>query len=492
VFSKMKLSQRIAVLVTFGIAFLILVGLVSINSMIKIGHEIEEIATVDLPLARQIRLLTEAELETGIVFERARGRAGESSFAKVRAAYDALWAETIEMASALADGAQSDATGNEIAKIKKQLATLKRKRDSFVEASIRALRDSALLTAATIEDLEHQADEVDAGLVEVLENFETFTSEAVRTAEVNEKQAIRTVVVLFVVALVLTIGFAVLIIRNVNAALRKASLDAQSASTQMLSAVQEQSAATSETASSVSQTSSTVHELSQTSQSALEKSNLVTEVADRSLDSAGQAREAISEGVAAMERIREEVESIAQTILNLSEKHIQIGEIVDVVNAIAEQSNLLAVNASIEAAKAEEHGKGFAVVAGEVKELAEQSKDATGQIRRVLADIQKSSNAAVMVSEQGGKRVAEGSSVIEELGAAIQTLSDTVEENADAARQIAMTSNQQLSGIEQIGSAMQNIEQASSDNAASARQLEQTAEQVSSVSRELNAVIEGA
>ena len=96
---------------------------------------------------------------------------------------------------------------------------------------------------------------------------------------------------------------------------------------------------------------------------------------------------------------------IADSIVRLSEQSIAIGEIISSVGDLASQSNLLAVNASIEAAKAGEHGKGFAVVAQEVRSLAEQSKESTEQIRRILNDIQKAISSAVMATEQGGKTV---------------------------------------------------------------------------------------
>ena len=95
--------------------------------------------------------------------------------------------------------------------------------------------------------------------------------------------------------------------------------------------------------------------------------------------------------------------NIAETILALSEQTQQIGDIIATVNDIADQSNLLALNAAIEAARAGEAGKGFAVVAGEVRSLAEQSRQATAQVKEILGDIQKATNTAVMVTEEGTK-----------------------------------------------------------------------------------------
>src|SRR5699024_5611962 len=117
---------------------------------------------------------------------------------------------------------------------------------------------------------------------------------------------------------------------------------------------------------------------------------------------------AVQENVESMEEIRSEVDSIASKILNLSEQTKQIGEIIESVNEIAEQSKLLALNAAIEAARAGDHGRGFSVVAAEMRSLAEQSKDSTKQVRRILGEIQKATNSAVIAIEEGSKRAERG------------------------------------------------------------------------------------
>src|SRR5258706_13651649 len=123
-----------------------------------------------------------------------------------------------------------------------------------------------------------------------------------------------------------------------------------------------------------------------------------------------------------MSRIRQQMEAIAASMGRLSEQSQSIGRIMASVEDLAAQSNLLAVNAAIEAAKAGEHGKGFGVVAQEVKSLAEQSRQATNQVRTILGDIQKATTAAVMATEQGGEVVEAGERQTEAAGEAIQGL----------------------------------------------------------------------
>jgi methyl-accepting chemotaxis protein len=298
----------------------------------------------------------------------------------------------------------------------------------------------------------------------------------------------------FLAVLVLcgTVAISYLVGRRVNLSLTDASNTIRSAVSQITSSVQELTASTGETAAAVSETSTTVDELRQTSEAASKKAEATSAAADLSRGASERAQQSSVRGIEAMQAIRAEVEGIADRIVELSEKNAQISDIVQNVNAIAEQSNLLAVNASIEAAKAGEHGRGFAVVANEVKTLAERSKEATEQIRSILTEIQRSSNAAVMVTEQGVKRVDEGTSLIEELGEGIQTLAITIEESADSSTQISLISSQQLAGIEQITEAVRSVEQATSDNAAGAQQLEGAAKQLAEVCDRITSIVEGA
>jgi methyl-accepting chemotaxis protein len=133
---------------------------------------------------------------------------------------------------------------------------------------------------------------------------------------------------------------------------------------------------------------------------------------------------------------------------------------------------MLALNASVEAARAGEHGKGFAVVAAEVRNLAEQSRQATAQVREILLDIQGGINATVMATEEGIKVVDEGVQLAARARKAIEGLSRVIDESAQSAMQMVAGGQQQASGVEQIALAMQNINQATQQSLDSARQVE--------------------
>jgi methyl-accepting chemotaxis protein len=227
-----------------------------------------------------------------------------------------------------------------------------------------------------------------------------------------------------------------------------------------------------ETATAVSEATTTVEEVRQAAQISSQKAKAVSENAQNMSQISQSGAKSTEETISGIGRIRQQMETIADTTVRLGEQTQTIGQIVAAVEDLAAQSNLLAVNASIEAAKAGEQGKGFAVVAQEVRTLAEQSKQATSQVRTILADIQKATTAAVMATEQGSKAVDAGVKQSAIAGKSIQSLSDTITEAAHAATQIAASSQQQLIGVDQVASAMESVKEASSQNADSARQLE--------------------
>lgn len=243
-----------------------------------------------------------------------------------------------------------------------------------------------------------------------------------------------------------------------------------------------------ETATSVTETTTTIEEVRQTAQVSTQKAHHVSEISTEAVSKSQSGRDASSVTISGMEHVRQQMGAIAESIVSLSEQSQAIAEIIATVDDLAEQSNLLAVNAAIEAAKAGEQGKGFAVVAQEIKSLAEQSKQATTQVRRILADIQKATGAAVMATEQGSKAVDAGMLQASEAGEAILALADSVSGAAQAALQIAASNQEQLVGVDQVALAMENIKLASLQNLEGARQLEAATKALDDLAQTLKAL----
>ncbi len=263
-----------------------------------------------------------------------------------------------------------------------------------------------------------------------------------------------------------------------------------STSSQILAATIQVASGTAETATAITETSTTVEEVQQATKQSAQKAKNVAENAELVAKVSNEGQKAVEETVKGIGRIREQMDLIAQTVIRLSEQSQSIGGIIASVTDIADQSNLLAVNAAIEAAKAGENGRGFAVVAQEIKNLAGQSKQATLQVRNILFDIQKATGAAVMATEQGSKAVEAGVIQSAQAGEAIRILAKSSNEAVSAATQIVASSQQQVVGMEQIGVAMQNIKQAGTETALSMGQSEKSAKNLNELGQKLKDMVE--
>ncbi len=241
----------------------------------------------------------------------------------------------------------------------------------------------------------------------------------------------------------------------------------------------------------VTETTATVNEVRATVTETAERAQSVAETAQVSVDISRKGMDAVSQTVAGMEIIRRRVEDIADNILVLSEHTQQIGEIIATVNNLADQSRMLALNASVEAARAGEEGKGFAVVALEVRNLADQNRDATVQVREILGEIQRATNAAVMVTEEGSKGVDTGQLLVNSAGDSIRNLSHAIEEAALAAMQIAASTRQQTIGMDQLTQAMRMIKHATTETLNSTMQVKASVQNLREAANRINAVLGG-
>ena len=263
-----------------------------------------------------------------------------------------------------------------------------------------------------------------------------------------------------------------------------------SSSSEILATTTQVASSAAETAAAVSETTATVEEVKQTAQVANQKAKHVSESAQKVAQVSQSGRKSVEDAIQGMHHIQEQMASIAESVVRLSEQGQAIGEIIATVNDLTEQSNLLAVNAAIEAARAGEQGKGFGVVAQEVKSLAEQSRQATAQVRTILGDIQKATSAAVMATEQGSKAVEAGVKQSSEARESIRLLTDSIGEAAQAATQIAASSQQQMVGMDQVALAMENIKQASVQNVAGTKQAETAAHSLHELGQKLKQLAE--
>lgn len=285
------------------------------------------------------------------------------------------------------------------------------------------------------------------------------------------------------------VGVGARVTRRVRAQLTGVARDIDGAAAKILTGTARQVAIASEQATAVRQTVATTDELAETADQSARRARTVAERAHLSAEVARGGTSAVAESSEAMSEIRSQVESIGGIIVTLAERGQAISGIVRSVEAIAEQTNLLALNAAIEAARAGEHGRGFAVVAGEIRALADQSKQATVQIGEILGDIQAGTSTAVVATERGVKTVAQGVERTDVTGTTIDELADTVASAAIAAEQISASSGQQAVATAQISQAMRDLEEASEQSASAAHQAEGAARDLNDVAHKLKALV---
>ncbi len=276
---------------------------------------------------------------------------------------------------------------------------------------------------------------------------------------------------------------------DITRQIRETTTAVAAAASEIMATTTQQNASTTEQDAAVTETVATVEEIRATISQSSERAQAVAKGAQQSLEVSRNGQEAVVNSVQGMESLRQRVETIAQNILTLAERTQQIGGIIASVNEIASQSKLLALNASIEAARAGEEGKGFAVVAMEVRQLAEQSREATGRVRDILNEIQQATNTAVMVTEEGSKGAEAGMGLVERAGQVIEQLTAIIEDSAQAASQIAASAAQQTNGMNQLAIAMTSIKQATTQTAASTRQAERGVQDLNEMARRMQQVV---
>jgi methyl-accepting chemotaxis protein len=261
------------------------------------------------------------------------------------------------------------------------------------------------------------------------------------------------------------------------------------AASEILASTQQQASGTKQQAATIQEITATMEEVRQSGSQIAERAKQVAAAAEATSASSTSGLNAVEDTNRTMEDIRQQVEEVAENIVSLSERTQAVGEIIATVNDLAERSNLLALNAAIEAASAGEQGNRFSVVANEIKNLADQAKDSTIQVRTILGEIQRGINSSVMLTEEAVKRVETGKQQADVTERTIRQMANTTQESVQAFQQIIGATGQQQIGMEQVTKGMQDIRQAASQTAASTVQLEKAMVSLTAQSQSLRGAV---
>jgi methyl-accepting chemotaxis protein len=260
------------------------------------------------------------------------------------------------------------------------------------------------------------------------------------------------------------------------------SIEIGAASEQLASSTQEQSSQTSEVAAATEQMVRTIIDNTRTA-------SFAADAATSSGKTAREGTQIMGETLDKIHRIANVVRSAATTVEKLGDSSEQIGNIIQVIDEIADQTNLLALNAAIEAARAGEQGRGFAVVADEVRKLAERTTGATREIAGMIKGIQAETAEAVRSMQVGSSEVDEGLELAGRAGTVLEAIQSSAEKTVDMVTQIAAAGEEQSSTSEQISRSIEMISTVSQDSALGVNQIAQSVDRLNRLTNELHLLV---
>jgi methyl-accepting chemotaxis protein len=268
-----------------------------------------------------------------------------------------------------------------------------------------------------------------------------------------------------------------------------ATREVAGAATQIAASAEEMATGLSRQEQQSAQVSAAVEEMSVSVQEVARKAQTAAEAATASQSDSVSGGEVVQQTVSEMQAIAKDVTTSSKTVSTLGKKSEEIGQIIKVINDIADQTNLLALNAAIEAARAGEHGRGFAVVADEVRKLAERTTKATEEVSSSIREIQTETVHAVQQIEAGAGRVAKGVNLANSAGQALGRITQSSEGLSGMVQSIAAAADQQSSAASEIAGAVERINAVSRESAESANQAAQAANLLSQQAEKLQGLV---
>jgi methyl-accepting chemotaxis protein len=374
---------------------------------------------------------------------------------------------------------------------RRRLDTVERARMEYRQAIDRviALRRTAAPIEAVVRAFDDEAVPKRDALVAQLKAFisaEEKLLDAARQAA-SDSAAFASTVLIVMVVLVLVIAalIAFLLTRTLARQIGTAIGQVQSSSAELQAAANQQATGAREQATAISEITTTISELLATSRQIAESAKRVAGIAGETASAARAGDGTVSTAHESIAGIRRQVDQIVGHMLELGKKSQQIGSVLEIVSELAEQTNILAINATIEAAGAGEAGRRFAVVAEEIRKLADRVAGSAKEIRGLIEDVRGAVNTTVMATEAGSKTVDAGSRQFGEVATALKEIAALVGTTTEAAREIELSTKQQSTAVEQVNLAIANVAQASRETEASSGQILQTAGQLAGLSRDL-------
>ena len=267
------------------------------------------------------------------------------------------------------------------------------------------------------------------------------------------------------------------------------ALTVNAAAEEITAAVENQAATSTEMSASVAEITSTMEELSASSTQIAEHSRSVVDIANHTWENSKKGAEAMQTVLVKMGEIRSDNQLSLQEIVELGGKSKEISKVMVIINALADQTKLIAFNAALEAASAGESGRRFGVVAAEIRRLADSVTESTGEIEAKIIEIQDSISRLVITSEKGASGIANGMSATSSTSDHLGNLVSAASQTSSAAQQISLSTQQQKTASNQVVVALREIVTASSHTAQSINRISQISQDMTSTSAELREMV---
>ncbi len=258
----------------------------------------------------------------------------------------------------------------------------------------------------------------------------------------------------------------------------EASDQLDSAAVQLLSVSQQQSKSNSEQAASLTESATSIEELAIAAKEIERRADEVFSMATSNVEIGEQGQQATAASARAIDQIGVSTKEAAKRIAALGEKSLAISEVTEIIDGIASRTNMLALNAAIEAARAGEAGRGFSVVAVEIRKLAENVVESTKEIKSLIKEIQVSTSASVMATEQVTKQVEHGVRLSDEVAASLESMVGLLSNTAESAQGIQVSTGQQTAATDDMAKTVKELTSISQDSAKAARESFESAQEL--------------
>jgi methyl-accepting chemotaxis protein len=271
--------------------------------------------------------------------------------------------------------------------------------------------------------------------------------------------------------------------------INEASLRLSSSANEVLASSTQHESSSTEQAAAIHETTATMEELKHASAQIAENAGSVARVAEETLNSARSGRGAIGEFIHAMQQIRADGAAVSESITKLLRRVERIGTVVEVIDEIADRSDLLALNAALEGSRAGEAGKGFSIVAAEMRRLAENVLESTKEIKNLITEIREATAAAANASDASKAATEQGERLGTVAAGAVEGILSGVQETSDAARVINLATQQQRTATEQVVASMGEIEDVTRQTTQASKQATGAAAELTGLANRLSDLI---